>query len=193
MQGLVDKTLRSILARYRIDWLISPPQPGDKYPREEIRELLAHRLSEALPVGNTLGARVIHVDLGQITVKDERIPGQWIDAWRATWEQRAVEKRAEGEAELARLEAAQLEAQAEMVLTLTETIRSLVSSESELTSYKLAMRFVETLRWMSYDPWRRVFLPPEATRRLRELEGMLNDQDGIPPKEPPAGLGSVAP
>lgn len=192
MYRVVERTLRSILARYRIDWLMSPPQPGDKYPREEIRELLEHRLRLALPVGNALGARIIHVDLGQITVKDERIPRQWIDAWQATWEQRAVEKRAEGEAELARLEAAQVQAQAEMVLTLTETIRSLVTSESELSSYQLSMRFIETLRWMSYDPWRRVLLPPEATRRLKELERMLNNREDPPPREPPPGFGPVA-
>ena len=172
--GEVEGTLRSILARYRLDWLMQPPQPGHKHPREEIRELLEQKLRDALPVNNSLGARILHVDLGQIDVKDEKISTQWVEAWQAGWEQRAVESLAEGEAELARLQAAQVRAQAEMVLTLTEAIRPLVTGIEEFPSYLLAMRFIETLRWMAYDPWKRAFLPPEIMRTLEELENTLS-------------------
>jgi regulator of protease activity HflC (stomatin/prohibitin superfamily) len=186
--GMVDGALRSILARYRLDWLIQSPQPGHKHPREEIRELLERKLRDALPVGNELGARILHVDLGQIDVKDQKISTQWVEAWQAGWEQRAVESLAEGEAKLARLQAAQVQAQAEMVLTLTEAIRPLVTGAEEFPSYLLAMRFVETLRWMAYDPWRRVFLPPETLRMLGELEKMLGGA-GISQDETLPGIG----
>jgi len=178
----VEGTLRSILARYRLDWLMRPSQPGQKHPREEIRGLLEQALRDAFPVGNPIGARILHVGLGRIDVKDERISTQWVKAWQAGWEQRAVEGRAEGEAEMARLQAAQVRAQAEMALALTEAIRPLVTSVEEFPSYLLAMQFIETLRWMAYDPWKRVFLPPEALRTLDELEKMM-DKAGVSPDE----------
>lgn len=183
MIGQVEATLRSILARYRLDWLIQPPQPGHKHPREEIQEQLKRELLNVLPVGNELGVRILHVDLGKIDVKDEKISTQWIEAWQAGWEQRAVESRAEGEAEMARLETAQVRAQAEMVLALTEAIRPLVTSGEGLSSYVLATRFVETLWWMSYSPKMRAFLPPDAMWTLKELEKMLGKGENTSPDE----------
>jgi hypothetical protein len=178
----VEGDLRSILADYRLDWLMQPPQPGHRYPREEIRERLWQKLNDSFGVGNRVGARVLNVDLGQIDVKDEKISAQWVEAWQAEWKQRAVESQAEGEAELARLDAARVQAQAEMVLTLTEAIRPLVTSADEIPSYLLAMRFIETLRWMAYDPANRIFLPPETLRMLGALEKLLGEE-GAPPGE----------
>jgi len=180
--GGVEGKLRSILANYRLDWLMQPPRPGHKYPREEIREQLEQGLKADFPVGNPIGARILSVDLGQIDVKDEKISAQWVDAWQADWRQRALESQAEGEAELARLETARVRAQAEMVLTLTEAIRPVVTSEEEFPSYLLAVRFIETLRWMAYDPYKRMFLPPETLRMLNQLEQLLGEA-GVSPGE----------
>ncbi len=185
--GEVEDRLRSILADYRLDWLMRPPQPGHEHPREEIREQLKQELRDALPVNNELGARILHVDLGQIDVKDERISTQWVDAWRAGWEQKAVESLAEGEAEMTRLQAVQVQAQAEMVLALTEAIRPFVISEEDLSAYTLATHFVEGLWWMSYAPWMRAFMPPEAMRTLEELEKILGKKD-VPLDETLPGL-----
>lgn len=195
----VEGPLRSILARYRLDWLMQPSRP--EHPREEIRELLKQKLLEAFPVGNSIGARILDVNLGQIYVRDvkdeqgrkielsEKVYTQWVEAWQSGWEQRAVESRAEGEAELARLEAAQVQAQAEMVLTLTEAIRPLVASAEELPPYLLAMRFVETLRWMAYDPFKRAFMPPEIMRTLDQLQKMLGKAD--PPADEALSVGRL--
>ncbi len=185
MIGEVEGILRMVLADYRLDWLMQPPWPGRGNPREEIRERLEKRLREKLSVGNDKGARILNVDLGEIDVKDEKIYAQWVEAWQADWRRRAVEDQAEGEAEIARLDAARVQAQAEMVLTLIETIRPLVSSEEELHPYLMAMRFTETLRWMAYDPHKRMFLPPETLRMLSQLEQLLANThslvgDGLP-------------
>jgi len=178
--GEVEGTLRSILADYRLDQLMQPLRPEHAYPREEIRKKLRQKLRDAFPVGNSVGACIVDVDLGQIDVKSEKISTQWIKAWQAGWEQRAVESRAEGEAEMARLQAAQVQAQAEMALAFIEAIRPLVASTEELSPYLLAMRFIETLRWMAYDPWRRIFLPPETLRTLDELEKMMDRANAHP-------------
>jgi regulator of protease activity HflC (stomatin/prohibitin superfamily) len=179
MIGEVEGALRNIIARYQLDWLMRPQVEESPHPREQIRRQLKDRLHKALPVGNKLGARVLQVELGQIKVKDE-VARQWVEAWQAGWEQKAVESRAEGEAKLVELEAAQVQAQAEMVIALAEAIRPLVASEEALSSYQLAMRFIETLRWMSYNPWTRSFWGPDANRSLREMERMLMSGGGIP-------------
>ncbi|MDY7076441.1 MAG: SPFH domain-containing protein [Chloroflexota bacterium] len=190
--GEVEGTLRSILARYRLDWLMQPPQSEHEHPREEIRALLEQKLQKALSVGNKLGARVLQVNLGQIDVKNENISTQWVKAWQAGWDQKAMEIKAEGEAEAARLGVAQIQAQAEMVLTLTEAIRPLVTSREEIPSYLLAMQFIETLRWMAYDPFKRAFLPPETLRMLDELEKILKrNETSAPPDESSQRLGRL--
>ena len=190
--GEVEGTLRSILARYRLDWLMQQPQSEHEHPREEIRALLEQKLQKALSVGNKLGARVLQVNLGQIDVKNENISTQWVKAWQAGWDQKAMEIKAEGEAEAARLGVAQIQAQAEMVLTLTEAIRPLVTSREEIPSYLLAMQFIETLRWMAYDPFKRAFLPPETLRMLDELEKTLKRNEiSAPPDESSQRLGRL--
>lgn len=176
--GEVEGTLRNILAQYRLDWLIQPPQPGQELPRKQIQRELAERLEDTLRVDNSLGARLLQVDLGQIDVKSDRVSMQWAEAWQAEWEQRAAESVAEGEAEAARLEAVHIQAQAEMMLVLVESIRSLVSSAEDLPPYLLAARFIQTLRWMAYDPVKLAFLPPETLRTLDELEKSLGQTKG---------------
>ncbi len=167
----VEGALRNILARYRLDWLLQPPQPGQKPPRQEILEQLRNKLENTLTVDNKIGAKLLNVSLGKINVKDERISTQWIEAWNADWERRSIETLAEGEAEaLAGLQTVQFQAQAEMILTLTEAIRPFVSSQSEASSYLIALRLFQTLHWMAYDPFKQVFLPPEALRTLKALE-----------------------
>ena len=179
-----EGTLRNILANYRLDWLLQSPQPGHVYPREEIRQQLEQKLKNSFSVGNGVGAKILGVEIGEIKVRDfkdvgvpDKVYTQWVEAWQAGWEQRALEDKVEGEAELARLQAAQIQAQAEMALTLTEAIRPLVSNEDEVSSYQLAMRFIETLRWMAYDPFKQMFMPPEIMRTLDELVNVVSEED----------------
>jgi regulator of protease activity HflC (stomatin/prohibitin superfamily) len=187
--GGVEGALRAILFNYRLDWLLRPARQGQKHPRDEIREQLEQKLLDSFPVGNGVGAKILNVDLGKIDV-DEKISTQWIEAWQAGWEQRAIDTQVEGEAALARLDAARIEAQAELALTLTEAIRPLVTGGEEITSYLLAMRFVETLQWMAYDPYRRAFLPPETLRTLAELEKTLR-KSRIYSEETPVEIGRL--
>jgi regulator of protease activity HflC (stomatin/prohibitin superfamily) len=178
MIGEVEGALRNILARYRLDWLMRPYPAEGPHPREQIRRQLEEKLTKALPVGNGLGARILQVDLGQIKVKDE-IAQQWVEAWQAGWEQRALETRAEGEAMLARMDADQIYAQAEMVLLLIDSIRPFITDVEDFPPYLLAMRFVQTLRWMAYDPLKRVFLSPEIFRTLDQLEAVVGGTDTL--------------
>ena len=181
----VEGALRNILARYRLDWLLQPPQPDQKPPRQEILEQLRSKLENTLTVDNKIGAKVLNIALGKINVKDERISTQWIEAWNADWEQRSIETLAEGEAEvLSTLQTAQFRAQAEMVLTLTEAIRPVVSTQSEVSSHLIALRLFQALHWMAYDPFSQTFLPPEALRTLEALEKNVLGQTAEVSKTP---------
>lgn len=175
-----EGTLRDILANYRLDWLLQSPQPRPDYPREEIREQLEQKLRDSFSVGNGVGAKILSVEIGEIKVRDfkgieapEKVYTQWVKTWQAEWEQEAIEDQIEGEADLARLQAAQIQAQAEMVLMLTEAIRPLVDKGEGVPSYLLAMRFFETLRWMAHDPFKRDFLPLRTLQTLSQLEELI--------------------
>jgi hypothetical protein len=75
------------------------------------------------------------------------------------------------------MDTARIQAQAEMIITLTEGLQSAVLSERATEPYFLALRFVEALRWMSYDPHTRDFMPPEVMRTLRRLQRLLEETD----------------
>jgi hypothetical protein len=180
--GFAEGALRNILAEYRLDWLIAPTQPGQAHPREEISQRLREELQGKV---GTVGARLLGVGIGKIQVKardnevstrlSDIISEQWLQAWQADWKARALTRGAEGEAALLRMDAARIQAQAEMVIALTEGLQSTVLSQRATEPYLLALRFVEALRWMSYDPATRDFMPPEAMRTLRRLQRLLEE------------------
>ena len=83
-----EGALRTILACYNLDQLIEPRL------RQEIRDELSASLSESVP---GLGAKIIQVELGDITVKDE-VTQQWIEKWQTEKRRKAETLIAEGEA-----------------------------------------------------------------------------------------------
>ena len=169
----------------------SQRQPDDsKTTREKIRDELQKALEEKAP---GIGARILSVDIGKIDIKvdlpegeeqvaeelSDEVLKQWIGTWQAELERVAMTQRAEGEAALASLEAVSVQAQAEMVLALTEAVQSLISAE-EVSAYRLALRFIEALRWMSFDPNVRAFMPLETLRSLQKLHETV-EQASLPP------------
>jgi hypothetical protein len=177
MAGFTEGALRNILAEYRLDWLIAPSESEAEHPREVIRGRLEAELRKLAP---QVGARILRVDLGEIRVEDDKIPRQWIEAWQAEWESRTQASRTEGEAELLRMDVARAQAQAGMVIALTQALQSVVTDETEVRPYLLATRFVEALRWMCYDPYTRAFMPPEAIHTLKRLQDVLGADRSLP-------------
>lgn len=185
-----DGMLRDILAGYRLDWLIAPPQPGQQPPREEIRQRLEEELRRSI---GRLGARMLSVRIGKIEVKTqdeettrqlvELTSKQWIETWHADLEARALVSRAEGEAELLRMDTARLQAQAEMVVTLTEALQTTIAKQGQVQPYIMALRFLEALRWMTYNTYAHEFMPPEAMRTLKRLQATLEGKPLLPEEE----------
>ena len=151
---------------------------------------MREKLEQSAP---KVGAQILNVDIGKIDIKvdlqkgeeeaaeelSDEVLKQWIATWQAELERVALTQRAEGEAALVSLEAVGVQAQAEMILTLTEAVQSLISTE-EADAYRLALCFIETLRWMSFDPNVRTFVPLETLRSLQKLHETV-EQATLPP------------
>lgn len=188
--GFAEGLLRNILAEYRLDWLLAPPQPGQKHPREEIRKQLEQGLRASV---GKVGAKLIRVDIGPIEVQaredgtteklQEIIPKQRVEAWYADWEARALAGRAEMEAGLLRTDMARVQAQAEVIVEIMEALQDTIVTQGVSEPYILAVRLVESLRWMSYNVYQRDFMPPEAVQRLNRLQELLEGQTGEPAEE----------
>jgi hypothetical protein len=182
-----DSLLRDILAEYRLDWLLAPTRPGDEHPREKIRKRLEDGLRERVI---EVGARLLNVEIGMIEVKardeqtsnqlSEVVSKQWIEGWEADWKRRALASKAEGEAELLRIDMARIQAQANMVVTLIDALQSTIVSQRTIEPYILALRFVEVLRWTSYNTKTHEFMPPEAMRTLKQLQQLLEPEAHAP-------------
>jgi hypothetical protein len=183
--GFAEGLLRDILAEYWLDWLLAPPQPDQQHPREQIRQ----RLEEGLRtrVGR-VGAKLIRVDIGPIEVRareDETteklqkiIPKQRVEAWYADWEARTLESQAEMEAALLRTDMARVQAQAEVIVSIMEALQATIAAQGMAEPYMLAVRLVESLRWMSYNVYQHDFMPPEAVQRLRRLQELIESPTG---------------
>jgi hypothetical protein len=182
--GFAEGLLRNTLAEYRLDWLLSSTQPGQKPPREQIRE----RVESGLRGGvGKVGAKIIRVDIGPIEVKarDEEIteklqkiiPKQRAEAWYADWEARTFAGRAEMEAALLRTDMARIQAQAEVIIEIMESLQDIIATQGVAEPYILAVRLVESLRWMSYNVYQHDFMPPESVQRLRRLQDVLKGLD----------------
>jgi len=176
--GEAEGILRNLLGQYRLDQLVQPENgKGDNWT--DIRNQLEEQLYKN---ARKIGVRILSVDVGRIDIQvslpegeeeaakelRDEVLDQWIRTWQAELERDVLTLQAEGEAALAGLEAVSVRAKAEMVLTLVEAIQSLVTQE-QVSAYQIALRFIETLRWMSFDPGIRAFVPLEPLRFLEKL------------------------
>lgn len=167
--GYADAALRSILARYPLDQLIQPvkledgqEKPSRQAIREELKEVIG---KEAL----SLGVKILHVDLGYITMEDEVLQ-QWIEAWQTDWESWRRERQAIGEAEYTQqVEAAKARAQVDMIAAIAGAVQHSDIDDPRAASQRFLLRLITMLGGASDDPWTRAFLPSHVIRTLREL------------------------
>jgi len=193
--GDAEGILRGLLARYRLDQLVRPGErSGPHSVRREIREALMAQLERS---AKRIGVRILSVDIGKIDIQvdlpetqaakelRDEVLDQWIRTWQAELERDSLIEQAEGEAALAGLEAVGVQAQAEMILTLVEAVQSLLTEE-QVSAYRLALRFIETLRWMSFDPNVRAFVPLEPLRFLQKLQETVEQAALLPGRGRPS-------
>ena len=165
-----EGSLRTILARHPLDRLIGLASSDTENPRESIRQELEAALRSAVP---KLGARILSVELGDIRVQDE-VTQQWVEAWKARWQQWATEREALGKAkQVEQVESAKTRAQIMTITTFTAAFRPLLGDKGNVTSKLVLMRLFMVLGRACRDPLSRVYLPQEAVTTLNLLRDML--------------------
>ncbi|MEA3349023.1 MAG: SPFH domain-containing protein [Chloroflexota bacterium] len=158
-----EGTLRSILARYPLDELIEPSG------RREIRDKLSAALSDSVP---NLGAQIIKVELGDITVQDD-VTQQWIERWQVEKHREAETLIAIGEAEGIRIAA---QAQSDVKLEIYQQAASILEDlkkeyGSDIPPRVVGLCFADMIRKMSS---KMPYLPDDVLRTLGLLEEQFN-------------------
>jgi hypothetical protein len=165
----VPATMRSILARYPLDYLIRPEREGDAHPRQTIRAELEKAMSAA--AAHT-GARILKVELGQICV-DDKVTQKWIEGWRAHWESWESEYLAWADAQYHRqVEGAKAEIMAERIRAMARLLHEVAQQDKAafITTAKMQMYMI--LRSVESDSLALTFMPAEAIKLLEDALGL---------------------
>lgn len=176
--GMTEGALRSILATYLLDQFLGPDELTWSHHRSAIRNKLEASLRQSFP---TLGAKLIKVELGGIKVADE-IAQRRIEAWQAWWKRWAKAREAEGEAErLQAVEAAKAQAQADMIVAITQAFHSLSEAGAFIPSQLVLLRMFEVLKRTSFDPQTgMLFLPAEVLKTWQLVQEIALGKRALP-------------
>jgi regulator of protease activity HflC (stomatin/prohibitin superfamily) len=177
--GDAEGALRTILATYSLDQLIGPDEENRSHRRAEIRSKLETDLRGAFP---GYGAKLIKVELGDIKVED-KIVQQRIEAWQAAWKRWTREREAEGDAaQLQAVEAAKAQAQADMIVAITQAFQPWAEAGTALRSQIVLLRMFEVLkRTAPFDPQTgMLFLPAEVMRTWEMIQKMTQGKPALP-------------
>jgi regulator of protease activity HflC (stomatin/prohibitin superfamily) len=172
----LDSTLRAIVARYRLDELLEPRDPGVR-PRSDLERNYTEDLKK---IAGGLGAEITEVRLGafEFDVADLAVNHQWMDTWRIWWDGQARVRKAHAEASAIRTrEMARAYAQLEMIGAITREFQSLAGDES-IPIDLITLRFVEVISQMATKPESALFLPHEVLQTLDGVRKMLQEAKG---------------
>jgi regulator of protease activity HflC (stomatin/prohibitin superfamily) len=168
-----EEALRDILSTYLLDQLLGPAEPTMDHCRSAIQKELKTKLG--LPFSQ-LGLKLNQVELGDITVADEVLQHR-IEAWRTLWKRWAREREAEGEAEkLHYIEAAKAQAQADMIVAITQAFQSLTESGALVPSQLVLLRMFEVLKRAPFDPSSYEFLPTQVLETWQMVQNMAKSK-----------------
>jgi regulator of protease activity HflC (stomatin/prohibitin superfamily) len=176
----LDVELRSIIARYRLDELIEPRDPGLR-PRSD----LIRNLTEALQkMAANFGAEIIEVRLDAFEFDSDLqwIKQQWLDTWRTPWEGQVQVREAQAKAGAIRMkEMAQAYAQLELISAITREFKP--AADESIPIGLIVLRFVEVISRMAANPDAAIFLPREALQTLQGVQTLLQEASKKPDAE----------
>ncbi len=188
--GVADGALRSILAQYTLDQVIGPDEADQNHQRSKIEAELRANLTAL----SGFGVKATRVELGDITVGDQ-VAQQRIKAWQSFWKRWALEREAKGEAKrLQYIEAAKAQAQADMIVAITEAFRSSTEATATIPSQLILLRMSEVLTHASFDSrGGRFFLPAEILQMIKEISLGANPKPTKNQDVPPASAETKRP
>jgi regulator of protease activity HflC (stomatin/prohibitin superfamily) len=176
--GNLDIVLRTIIARYRLDELMEPRDPGLR-PRSD----LMRNYTEALRgMARNFGAEITEVRVEPFEFDiDLPIKQQWMDTWREAWAGQVRVREAQAQASAIRMrEMAHAYAQLEMIAAITREFQPRPGIES-LPMDLITLRFVEVISKMVANPESAIYLPHEALQTLDGVRKMLKEAKAATP------------
>jgi len=184
--GSAEGVLRRILATYLLDQLLGPAESNQGHYRAEIVAKFEAELRQQLL--DDLGVKVTKVELGDIKVEDKIIQ-QRMEAWQSLWKRWAMQRQAEGEAErLQYVEAAKAQAQADMIISITQAFQSLTEAGAVIPSQLVLLRMFEVLKRSAYDPQTGIlFLPSEVLKTWQLVQEIATGQPALPEAKESSG------
>jgi|GEM_PF-455711 len=174
----LDSTLRAIVARYRLDELLEPRNPG-VHPRSDLERNYAEDLKK---MAAGLGAEITEVRLGafEVDIADLAVKRQWMDAWRVDWAGLASVRQAQAQATAIRMrDKVRAYAQAELINTITHEFQSATGDESVPVDL-ITLRLIEVIRRMAANPELGAFLPLEMLQTVDGVRRMLQEAKDAP-------------
>lgn len=164
-----EGTLRSMLARRPLDELIGVTEEEEQAARIAIQTELEKDLRAYAP---RVGAKILQVRLDNLRVHDA-VAEQWIKTWKTRWQSWSAQRLAQGEASNIFLyEKVKAEAQAEMILGISQALRSFLVNQSfpkQAIPQMLLMRLFSVLDRADFAATSRVFFPAQTLKALEAI------------------------
>ncbi len=184
--GILDGEVRDRLERLWLDEIVLP---DDQQKSSMLRALEASIEEAVREAARGLGVVVDSVQLSPIMPLEAEVFKQWLDSWRAIWQQETSRELAQGEAQaLFTVERARLLAQTDFLVKMGEALKPY--RDVEVPPELVTLKFLEVIRSLSEsDPSVRslMFNEVESLRRLvKSLQPELEDR--TPPQSTAAAL-----
>ena len=161
--------LRSILARWRLDQLITLTEQKQQAARQAVQQELEKELRKTAP---EYGAKILSVKLDNLQVENE-ITRQWIKVWQSRWQRWSIEQLARGEADRIYLyERAKAGAQMGLIVRIARALQELTNQET-VTPRVVLMRLFSVLDRADFAASSRIFFPGEALKALDSMRSLL--------------------
>lgn len=180
--GILDGEVRDRLERLWLDEIVLP----DDQQKTSLLKTLEQEVQQAVrEAARGLGVVVEEVQLGPIMPLEEDVSKQWLESWRAIWQQQISSDLAQGEAaSILYGERARIMAQANFLARMGEALKPY--QNVEVPPALVMMKFLEVMRSLSdSDPAVRslMFNEAESLRRLvtdltASLEGPRGGTEG---------------
>ncbi len=149
VEGRVVGAITEFISEHTIDYLTAPRQDGQN-PRLELRNELFYRQIQRRLEG--IGAELLWADVGHLDIIEESVDDQRTSVWAADWVGDANIIRAYGEAKrLAYQELGRAEAQAELIMSITEALNEAIQGPESTTNMRklLLVRTAQVLDAMN--------------------------------------------
>ncbi|MBN1259128.1 MAG: hypothetical protein JXB35_00465 [Anaerolineae bacterium] len=147
-QAILDGEVRDRIEQYRLDELLNP-----ETLRSPLLETLEREIqAEVMRLGRQSATVVERVELGPILPFEEDISKQWLELWRSKWKLQETKDSAAAKAiGTQTLKLARLEAEANLIVTVVESMKETSSEDFKMAPTLILLRFLDVVRALAEE------------------------------------------